>query len=326
MPVRNEGSFIRHSLSAVIGQDYPKENLEILVLDGMSTDETRSIIRKYQAEHPNVRLIDNPGQIVPTGLNIGLKQASGEIIIRVDGHTLVAPDYVKECVQTLEETGVENVGGKMSGVARTPFGQAVVLATSSPFGVGNARFHYSDSQELVDTVYLGAWPRGVFDRIGLFDEEMVRNQDDELNYRLRSAGGKILLNPKIKSQYTVRSTPKGLWKQYFQYGYWKVRVLQKHPRQMSYRQFVPPIFVATLILTTIFSPISKVARLVLAATGALYLLANGTASLSSARQTNWRILLFLPVTFGILHLSYGSGFLLGLVKFANRWKERGQRA
>ena len=324
MPVRNEGRFLRHSLAAVLGQDYPKDHLEILVLDGMSTDETRAIIRHYRADHPHVRLLNNPGHIVPTGLNIGLREAKGDIIIRVDGHTRIAPNYVSACVQALKETGADNVGGLMRGVASTPFGEAVVLATSSPFGVGNARFHYAETQEVVDTVYLGAWPREVFTRIGGFDEEMVRNQDDEFNYRLRAAGGTIVLTPTIQSHYQVRSTPRGLWRQYFQYGTWKVRVLQKHPRQMRARQFVPPLFVATLLVTALLAPVSQVARVVLAATGALYLLANGTASLRSARHTPWRARLRLPLAFALLHLAYGAGFLVGLVKFAHRWKDRGQ--
>jgi succinoglycan biosynthesis protein ExoA len=151
------------------------------------------------------------------------------MIVRVDGHTIIAPDYVEKCVQALIKSGAENAGGKMNAVSTTPFGQVVVAATSSPFGVGGARFHYSDQEEWVDTVYLGAWRREVFEKIGLFDEELVRDQDDEFNYRLREYGGKILLSPEIKSEYTVRSTPPALWKQYFQYGFWKVRVLQKHP-------------------------------------------------------------------------------------------------
>jgi len=205
-------------------------------------------------------MLDNPKKIVPTGMNIVLQQAKGEIIIRVDGHTIIAPDYVRQCVDALHRTDADNVGGKMRAQGESIFGQCVSIATSSPFGVGGARFHYSDKEEWVDTVYMGAWKREIFENVGLFDEELVRNQDDEFNYRLRSQGWKILLSPKIKSQYFCRSSPQSLWKQYFQYGFWKVRVLQKHPFQMRPRQFVPAIFVGALFISFIlifFNPIGK---------------------------------------------------------------------
>jgi hypothetical protein len=228
----------------------------------------------------------------------------------------------------------------MNAIGSNPFGKVVALATSTPFGIGGGRFHYSDQEEWVDTVYMGAWPRQVFERIGLFDEELVRDQDDEFNYRLRAAGGKILLSPKIKSEYTVRSSPSSLWRQYFQYGLWKVRVLQKHPRQMSLRQFVPPLLVLSLILSLLlfllsYSPFPIHYSLFPLFIPLLYLLANLSASLwivvtklfqplSPISHSPFPIhyYLFLPLIFALLHLSYGSGFLLGLVKFAARWRDR----
>ena len=322
MPIRNEEAHIRQTLEAVLHQDYPQDQMEVLIADGMSTDSTRRIVQEYQQKHPNLRLIDNPGRIVPTGINAALRQAKGEVIIRVDGHTLIAPDYVSSCVGALQTSGAENVGGRMDAVGEGAFPETVTLATSSPFGVGGARFHYSEKEEWVDTVYMGAWPRRVFQKIGLFDEELVRDQDDEFNYRLREHGGKILLSPKIKSKYTARGTPNSLLKQYFQYGYWKVRVLQKHPRQMRPRQFVPPIFVAALIgalFLSIILPLGWIALLLVAGS---YLLANLTASVVTAAKNGWRHLLLLPVVFAILHLGYGLGFLVGLFKFANRWGDR----
>ena len=139
----------------------------------------------------------------------------------------------------------------MNAIGINAFGKALAIATSTPFGIGGGRFHYSNKEEWVDTVYMGAWHRRVFEQIGLFDEELARDQDDEFNYRLRAAGGRILLSPKIRSEYSVRSSPSALWRQYFQYGFWKVRVLQKHPRQMSLRQFVPPAFVASLLISVL---------------------------------------------------------------------------
>jgi succinoglycan biosynthesis protein ExoA len=328
IPIRNEEDSIHRSLDTVLAQEYPPRRMEILIADGMSNDKTREIIESLTLDHSNVKLLDNPGRIVPTGLNAALQQAKGEIIIRVDGHTTIAPDYVSQCVQTLERTQADNVGGRMNATGKNTFGKAVALATSTPFGVGGGRFHYSDQEEWVDTVYMGAWPRKVFEKIGLFDEELVRDQDDEFNYRLRAAGGKILLNPDIKSEYTVRSNPRSLWRQYFQYGYWKVRVLQKHPRQMRPRQFVPPLFVLSLIVSALIAllPVlglrSSVFTLPLLLICATYLLANLTASVYTASKKGWRYLPLLPLVFAILHISYGLGFLVGLVKFWNRWSDK----
>ena len=322
LPIRNEEEFIAKSLGAVLNQSYPAEYIQILIADGMSTDRTREIIKNLAIKYPetSLEILDNPAQIVPTAMNIALRQAKGEIIIRVDGHTIIGPDYVQECVDALERTDADNVGGKMNAKGTNPFAKAVALATSSPFGVGGARFHYSDKEEWVDTVYMGAWNRSIFEKIGLFDEELVRNQDDEFNYRLRANGGKILLSPKIKSEYTVRSSPSALWRQYFQYGFWKIRVLQKHPRQMSLRQFVPPaftlVFLASLLL--IFLPVPPFFTFFLP----LYLFLNLIASLVISFRHGLKHLLFLPLIFTMLHLSYGAGFLLGLFKFWNRWGDK----
>lgn len=322
LPIRNEEKSIERCLQSVFDQDYPADRMEIIIADGRSEDQTREVIRRLQVRHPNLILIDNPGHIVPTGLNAALRAARGEIIVRVDGHTHIACDYVRECVEALQRSGADNVGGRMNAVGTTPFGEAVAVATSSPFGVGSARFHYSEEEEFVDTVYMGAWRRDVFTRIGLFDEELVRDQDDEFNYRLRENGGKILLSPRIKSEYTGRSTPKALWKQYYQYGLWKVRVLQKHPLQMSWRQFVPPLFALTLIVTTLWGLFSKIGRVLLGLAAGVYTAANLAASIYTASRKGWAFLRYLPQIYAILHLSYGFGFLTGLVRFIDRWGDR----
>ena len=323
MPIRNEANCIARNLYAVTKQTYEIDCMEVLIADGISNDNTRAIIYDFILAHPNlkIKVLDNPGKIVPTGINIALCKAQGEVIIRVDGHTTIEADYVRQCVETLQRTRADNVGGRMNALGNNPFGKAVALATSTPFGIGGGRFHYSDKEEWVDTVYMGVWPRKVFEKVGLFDEELVRDQDDEFNYRLRAAGGKILLSPTIKSEYTVRSTPRALWRQYFQYGYWKVRVLQKHPRQMSLRQFVPPAFVLALLGSVIIA-LFPVSRPLSPALPLLYVLANLGASLWTASHRGWSALPYLPIIFAILHLSYGLGFLSGLFKFWNRWGDK----
>lgn len=323
LPVRNESAYIESGLLTIFAQDYPKDLLEIIVVDGMSTDDTREIVSRLTSQHEDmsVKILDNPNNIVSTALNIGIMEARGEIIIRVDGHSTISPDYVRQCVDILAKTNASNVGGKMNAVGNNLFGKTVALATSTPFGIGSGRFHYSNEEEYVDTVYMGAWPRSVFEKVGLFDEELIRDQDDEFNYRIRKAGGKILLSPLINSKYNVRSSPIKLWIQYFQYGYWKVRVLQKQPRQMSLRQFVPPAFVLALIvslvmnLSSTFRPFSSIVILA-------YLLVNLSVSVFIAFRRNWKCLPILPGTFAILHISYGLGFLIGLIKFWNRWGDK----
>lgn len=323
MPVRNEKENISDSLKAVLEQTYPNDRMEVIVVDGMSTDPTWDIVRQFARQYPEIPLhiFENPGTIVPTGMNLAIKRSKGEILIRVDGHTVIDPDYVHKCVATLQRTRADNVGGKMVGCGKNPFARAVAVATSTPFGTGGARFRYSRIEEWVDTVYLGAWPRMVFEKIGLFDEELVRNQDDEFNYRLRAAGGKILLNPNIKSKYTVRSTPLALWKQYFQYGLWKVRVLQKHSQQMMLRQFIPPLFILSLFASAIFALSPSVAYLALFIP-LVYLVLNILSSLYTAAKRGWHHLTYLPLIFGILHFSYGIGFVVGMFKFWDRWNDK----
>ena len=322
MAVRNEAAFIRRSLAAVLAQDYPAEHLEIIVADGMSTDATPEIVAELARDHHNLRLIENPGQIVARGLNEALRIAAGDIIVRVDGHTVIDPDYVRECVAALQASGADNVGGRMNAVGDSSFGRAVAAATSSRFGVGGARFHYSDHEEWVDTVYLGAWRRDLFGRIGNFDEEMVRNQDDEFNYRLRAHGGKILLSPAIRSEYYNRSTPWNLWKQYFQYGFWKVRVLQKHPRQMQPRQFIPGLGVLTLILLLLAAPVVSLSKFVIFGSVLAYLIANLSASVVAATKSRCKLSVVpsIAIAFAIVHIAYGCGFLIGLIRFWNCWE------
>jgi succinoglycan biosynthesis protein ExoA len=325
MPVCNEADFIEKSLTAVLMQNYPADRLEILVADGMSSDATRDLIAQTAAEQSTVpvMVLDNPGRIASMGLNTALKVAKGAVIIRVDGHTVIAPNYVRQCVATLKSRDAQNVGGPMRAVGTSRFARAVALATSSRFGVGGARFHYADREEWVDTVYLGAWPSELYARIGAFDEEMVRNQDDEFNYRLRAHGGRILLSPKIKSRYFNRTTMRSLLSQYFRYGYWKVRVFQKHPRQMKPRQFAPLALVVVLLASGLAAPFSALGRMVGTWVLLLYIVVNLSASLwVCLSKHEWRLIPLVATAFAALHFSYGLGFLIGLIRFWNRWRDR----
>jgi glycosyltransferase involved in cell wall biosynthesis len=321
MPIRNEANFIDRSLGAVLAQDYDPDRLEILVVDGMSDDGTREMVQEMLADRPNGRLLDNPGRIVPTAMNVGLGEARGEIIVRVDGHTLIAPDYVTRCVETLAQTGADCVGGPMRAVGDTPFGEAVALATSHPFGVGGSRFHYATKPQEVHTVYLGAWPRQSLEKVGGFDPEMVRNQDDELSYRLRAGGGRIWLNPEIHSTYHTRSNLNKLARQYSQYGLWKVRVFQKVPGSAQHSHWAPPIFALAVLGGLPAALLLPVLRPFYLGGLALYAAANLAASLSIAARSGWRHLVRLPAVFATLHLAYGLGFWAGVSRFGPPWRQ-----
>lgn len=315
VPMRNEELYIAECLRSIVEQDYPKDSLEILVVDGLSDDRSREIVEEFGEKHPLIKLLDNPRRIVPTAMNIGIKEARGEVIIRVDGHCRLAPDYVSQCIRHLKETGAACVGGAIENIGQTSMAQAISLAMSSLFGVGDAYFRHGQQQKerYVDTLAFGAYKREVFDCIGLFDEELVRNQDYELNYRLRQAGGKILLTPTIKSRYYTRSSLRTLWNQYFQYGFWKARMLRKHPRSVRIRQLVAPLFVLTLLISGALSVVSNLAAWVFALVAASYLSLSLAFSVSIAARREWRHLPVLPLVFACLHLSWGLGFLYGLV-------------
>jgi len=327
IPIRNEADYILQSLVALIEQDYSQDRMEIFVVDGMSTDNTRKIISDFSALHPQLQIyiLDNPGKIVPIGMNIALRQAKGKIIIRVDGHCNIAPDYVRKCVEHIQKDNVDGVGGPMESIGETQMAKAIAIGMSSPFGVGNSAFRTTSGRSmLADTVPFPAYTRQIVERVGLYDEELVRNQDDEYNYRIRELGGKILLVDDVRSTYFSRTSLKGLWRQYYQYGFWKVRVLQKHPRQMSLRQFVPPALVASLLGSALllFFPFPSFILHPSSFIPLLYFAANLGASFWTASRRSWRSFPFLPLIFAILHLSYGLGFLVGLVKFWNRWGDK----
>ncbi|HYD50944.1 MAG TPA: glycosyltransferase family 2 protein [Terriglobales bacterium] len=315
VPMRNEAGHIGRCVRSILEQDYPADRMEVLVVDGESDDNSRE---EAAACGPQVRVLNNPGRIVPTAMNIGIRAARGEIIMRVDAHTTLSPDYARIGVETLRRTGADNVGGPMHAIGGGRAANAVAAAMGSRFGIG-AYFHFGTEEREVDTVYMGMFPRRIFERIGLFDEELVRNQDDELNYRLRKSGGRIVLTPLMRSRYQNRTSFRKLARQFYQYGVWKVRVLQKHPRQMSPRQFVPPVFVATVLLSALFGLVySPFAWLCLAVLGA-YVLALSAASAITAQRAGWDLFFPILLSFVIMHVSWGTGFLVGAVRFGSRW-------
>ncbi len=319
-PIRNEVKYIAKCLDSIVHQDFPNEKMEILIIDGMSNDGTRKIIEEFMKKNKNIYLLDNPGQTVPFAMNIGIKRSKGKIIFRVDGHCFLENDFVRKCVELLQRVkNADCVGGPIKSVSENFIDKGISIAMSTPFGVGNVRFRYSQKEGYVDTLAFGAYRREVFDRIGLFDEELVRNQDDELNLRLIKAGGKIFLSPEIKSYYFSRSSLKALWKQYFQYGLWKVRVIQKHKMPASWRHLIPGAFVLSLLCSFILSFYMKIGLFVFIGILTFYFTISFVTSLVIASKKEVKYVLLLPVVFTVLHFSYGIGFLVGVIKFFSKW-------
>lgn len=323
MPVRNEVDFIEQSMRAVLGQNYPHELMEIVIADGRSTDGTRSLIADLKrGSDVAISIIDNPEKVAPTGLNYAIAKSRGDIIVRIDGHCRIAPNYISNCVKYLQAGKAEGVGGPIETVGETPRANAIAVAMSSKFGVGGSAFRtISDREMYVDTVAFPGYKRETLERAGPFDKELVRNQDDEFNFRIRKLGGRILLAPDIRSQYFSRGTLRSLWRQYFQYGFWKVRVLQLHPRQMSLRQFVPFVFVSGLFTLSLLGLFSATARWVLIAAAGLYLLACIAATIKAFSRTGPAGMPAVFICFPILHFAYGLGFAAGLVAFRKRWRD-----
>jgi succinoglycan biosynthesis protein ExoA len=324
IPCRNEKPHIREFLDSLLAQDLePGWDVEILVADGMSNDGTRDVLREYAQTAPHVRMIDNPGRIVSTGLNAAIGEATGDVIVRLDAHTTYARDYVRECVTVLRQSGADNVGGPWVAEGRGRIGKAIAAAFRSPFCSGGAKAHDPHYEGEVDTVYLGCWARTVFDRAGLFDPDLVRNQDDEFNFRLRRMGGRVWQSPRIKSSYTPRASLTALFRQYMQYGFWKVAVIRKHRALASWRHVVPALFVSSILLSLLLMALMaalglNTAAAVISAALAGELLLYAVVCLAClvplARSLELASLLLLPVVFAAYHFAYGLGFLAGTLR------------
>jgi glycosyltransferase involved in cell wall biosynthesis len=314
VPCRNERDHIETVLKSILAQQPPPGNFEVIVTDGMSDDGTREVILRLARVDSRIRMVDNRRRIVSTGLNAAIREAHGSIIIRMDAHTNYAPDYVLQCVQVLEETAVDNVGGPWIARGKGKVGKAIAAAFQSSFACGGARGHDPLYSGPVDTVYLGCWRREIFDQIGFFDEELVRNQDDEFNLRIVRSGGKVWQSVKIKSCYYPRESLRHLFAQYMQYGYWKARILQKHHLPASFRHLIPAAFVSALLLLPVLSLLWPTAFWVWVALLGLYVAINVFVSVLTAAGNGWNLLL-LPCVFAIFHFAYGWGFLRGFTDF-----------
>lgn len=314
VPCYNERAYIGECLESLIQSDYPHDRFEVLVLDGGSDDGSRDIVLQLAQQFTFIRLLDNPRRIAAAAMNMGIQSARGDVIIILSAHSHVASDFISQNVFHLSRTGAACVGGPIHSIAQSSVGKTVSLAMSSPFGVGNALFRHSRKEQYVDTVAFGAYRREVFDQIGLFDEDLIYNEDDEFNYRLRAHGGRIFLTPAIKSWYYTRASLGQLWRQYYRYGLGKVRVVLRYPTSAMVRQFVPLTLVLSLLVSGSLGLLNSVSLWLFLAVLASYWTASFLFSASIAARSGWKHLPVLPAAFACLHFGYGVGFLVGLLR------------
>lgn len=326
VPARNEEKYIAHLLDSFVMADYPKDKLEILVCDGLSDDQTQFIVQTYAQKHSWIKLLTNQNCTTPYAFNLGIQSAShADIFITIGSHAAVYPDFfmqVKKAFDISPEIGC--VGGVLENVYENEVAKAIGLAMSSPFGVGNAHFRTGDKDGYVDTVGFPAYKKEVFEKVGLFNESLVRNQDDEFNYRVTKAGYKIYLSRSIRSKYYVRGSFDKLSRQYFQYGYWKVYVNKLHKTVTTSRQLIPPAFVLFLALGLILSCCSALYAGLYAGVLILYIV--GGFFFAASLSNNFAEALRIFAAFFILHFFYGSGYLKGILDFNLLGKKPSEKA
>lgn len=311
IPCRNEVAMIEACLEALLAGSW--QELEILVVDGMSDDGTRELLNRLQTQDARIRICDNPARFTPIAFNIGIREARGEYIQIVGARQILAADYLRSCFEILQrDPQIACVGGIIYHKASNPTSEVIAAAMTSPFGVGAGNFRVLQHEAEVDTVSTPMYPRRIFEQIGLFDEALVRNQDDELNYRVLKAGYKIIFTPNTSLDYYVRASFSQLWRQYFQYGYWKTYVNRKHGAVTTMRQVVPALFVVGLVLGALLSLIWPLLWLVYLAVLLLYgALGVWSAFKKGLAHQSLQMLKALLT----LHLAYGLGYLEGLFHF-----------
>lgn len=316
MPAYNEEKYIEACIASVQAQDYPADKIEILVADGRSTDRTRDILRRLGAVDPRIRIIDNPERLQAAGLGEMVKQATGEVIVRMDVHAEYAPDYVRKCVETLERTGADNVGGAQRAKSKSRFQRALCAALTSPLGVGGAKYRSADAEGFVDTVFLGAFRRKIFETVGLWDPKAITNEDAELNQRILDNGGQIYLSRDIVVHYFPRDSFKTLAKQYFKYGRGRARTLLKLGSFPTLRPLMPFLMTsgaATMLATPPLWPLAPAAF-------ATYALATGAEAVRVVSKEKLGVsnLPLVWAMFPVLHVSHGVGFAAGLLQYLRK--------
>jgi glycosyltransferase involved in cell wall biosynthesis len=324
IPARNEEKYIEECVKSVLSNASRDFDIEVIVVDGLSDDKTAVIVRSLAAGGAPVTVIENPRRITPASLNLGIRAARGDFYIFLGAHASIPANYVERCLAVIKEhEEAWCVGGFIETFSDARVGQCIADAMSSPFGVGNARFRTGEYRGYVDTLTFGMYRSWVFDKIGDFDESLVRNQDDDLNLRILEAGGKIYMDPSISSKYTSRSTIRNLFRQYFQYGFWRFITFAKHGKVASFRQLVPALFMLVMtigVLLALFVASLRTPFLIFLSAYCLFLIAG---AVDVSRRSSPRSGALAPLIFLVLHCSYGLGFWVGLLAHAIGLKDSG---
>ncbi len=318
VPCFNERHTIGLLLESIHNQTFPLDDFEVILADGMSTDGTRQIVREFSDAHTalNLRMVDNPDRIIPAALNRAVEAARGEVIIRLDAHSMPSSDYIERCLQVLEQTGAANAGGvwEIRPSGETMVARSIAAAASHPLGAGDARYRTSGEPGEVDTVPFGAYQREWLDKAGPFNEALLTNEDYEFNFRLRRLGGLIWFDPSIRSTYFARGNLMALARQYARYGYWKARMLLRYPRSLRWRQLLPPVFVFAALALAFLALFSPAAQVLLGLQLGLYA---GTTLLvgliEAIRRRTPSLIVGFPLAIWSMHLAWGGGFLWSLV-------------
>ena len=316
LPVRNEEKYICACVASIFAQDYPVDRMEVIFVDGCSEDRTVELLHEEQRKHPQIIVLHNPDRTVPYAMNIGIRRCRGGVIVRLDAHAEYPPDYVRLSVETLLTHDCDNAGGYFETHGRGFMGSAIAEMLKTPLGVGNSTFRLSTQDGYVDTVPFGCFRRELFDRIGGFDERMTRNQDNELNFRIRKNGGKIFMNGKIRVIYYCRDTMRGIMRMGFMNGRWNVITMALVPGSMGVRHFVPLAFVLSTLLLVLLTLLTRSMLFggLLALEWGAYLLLDAFYSYTIAREKGWRYLPVELILYPAFHFAYGTGSMVGLVK------------
>ena len=318
IPCYNEEETIAKTLAGLCGQTFPVKNMEVIIADGFSTDQTRAEIAGFSRSHPEILVIvvDNPRRTIPSGLNIALRQATGQYIIRMDAHSVPSDDYVTRCVADLESNLGTNVGGlwKILPGSSSWIARSIARAAATPLGVGDAGYRLGAASGPVDTVPFGAFRRSELLALGGYDENLLANEDYELNTRIRQNGGTVWLDAQIQCAYYARSSVKALAIQYWRYGFWKAQMVRRYPRSLRWRQALPPVFVAGLVALMLLAPFHWIFTSLLTAALGFYMVVLLFAGIVLAlRSSDLPFIIGIPVAIATMHVGGGSGFITGCI-------------
>jgi glycosyltransferase involved in cell wall biosynthesis len=318
VPCYNEQSTIRLLLDALREQTFPRSEMEVIIADGLSRDGTREVIAAFQKNYPDldVHVVDNMRRSIPSAVNCAIEASRGEIIVRLDAHSKPYPDYVQNCVDALDDGRGDTIGGvwEIHPGAETWIAKSIAVAAAHPLGVGDAFYRHTKQAAEVDTVPFGSFHRSLVDRVGYFDESLLTNEDYEFYVRVREAGGKIWLDPSIRSIYFARATLGQLARQYRRYGFWKWRMLRRYPKTLRWRQALPPLFVFSIVVLGLGSIFIPTLRFVLAGELLMYFSVLIYTGLRAAlRKRKPYLFLGLPLAIPVMHVSWGGGFLWSIL-------------